>query len=87
MFIYYYYYYFIYIFTLVFRDRVSLCSPGWPGIRSVDQAGLEIKDPPTSASRVLEVGRYLPPVVTLCLLTVSKGDLLLLLLYFLFKLR
>jgi hypothetical protein len=26
----------------VFRDRVSLCSPGCPGTHSVDQAGLEI---------------------------------------------
>ena len=25
----------------VFRDRVSLCSPGCPGTHSVDQAGLE----------------------------------------------
>jgi hypothetical protein len=25
------------------RDRVSLCSPGWPGTHSVDQAGLELK--------------------------------------------
>ncbi|EDL24724.1 interleukin 17 receptor D [Mus musculus] len=30
---------FIYLF-LVFRDRVSLCSPGCPGTHSVDQAGL-----------------------------------------------
>jgi hypothetical protein len=26
-----------------FRDRVSLCSPGYPGTHSVDQAGLELK--------------------------------------------
>jgi hypothetical protein len=37
----------------VFRDRVSLCSPGCPGILSVDQAGLELRNPPASASRVL----------------------------------
>jgi hypothetical protein len=29
--------------SLVFRDRVSLCSPGCPGTHSVDQAGLELK--------------------------------------------
>jgi hypothetical protein len=40
-------------FGLVFRDRVSLCSPGCPGTHSVDQAGLEIRNPPASASRVL----------------------------------
>jgi len=28
---------------LVFRDRVSLCSPGCPGTHSVDQAGLELR--------------------------------------------
>jgi hypothetical protein len=36
-----------------FRDRVSLCSPGSPGTHSVDQAGLELRNPPASASRVL----------------------------------
>jgi hypothetical protein len=35
-----------------FRDRVSLCSPGCPGTHSVDQAGLELRDPPASASQV-----------------------------------
>jgi hypothetical protein len=38
---------------LVFRDRVSLCSPGCPRTHSVDQAGLELRNPPASASRVL----------------------------------
>jgi hypothetical protein len=36
-----------------FRDRVSLYSPGCPGTHSVDQAGLELRDPPASASQVL----------------------------------
>jgi hypothetical protein len=40
---------FIYLF-LVYRDRVSLCSPGCPGTHSVDQAGLELTNPPASAS-------------------------------------
>jgi hypothetical protein len=35
------------------RDRVSLCSPGCPGTHSVDQAGLELRNLPASASRVL----------------------------------
>jgi hypothetical protein len=38
---------------LFFRDRISLCSPGCPGTHSVDQAGLELRNPPASASRVL----------------------------------
>jgi hypothetical protein len=38
---------------LVFRDRVSLCSPDCPGTHFVDQAGLELRNPPASASRVL----------------------------------
>ena len=38
---------------LVFRDRVSLCSPGCPGAHSIDQAGLELRNPPASASQVL----------------------------------
>jgi hypothetical protein len=36
-----------------FRDRVSLCSPGCPGTHSVDQAGLEFRNSPASASQVL----------------------------------
>ena len=40
-------------FGLVFRDRVSLCSPGCPGAHSVDQAGLELRNLPASASQVL----------------------------------
>jgi hypothetical protein len=32
---------FFFLLFLVFRDRVSLCSPGCPGTHFVDQAGLE----------------------------------------------
>ena len=38
---------------LVFRDRVSLCSPGCPGAQAVDQAGLQLRNPPASDSRVM----------------------------------
>jgi hypothetical protein len=38
---------------LVFRDRVSLYSPGCSGTHFVDQAGLELRNLPASASRVL----------------------------------
>jgi hypothetical protein len=34
-------------------DRVSLCSPGCPGTHSIDQVGLELRNPPASASQVL----------------------------------
>nr|BAE23440.1 unnamed protein product [Mus musculus] len=33
-------------FSLVFRDKVSLCSPSCPGTHSVDQAGLELRNLP-----------------------------------------
>jgi hypothetical protein len=38
---------------LFFRGKVSLCSPGCPGTHSVDQSGLEFRNLPVSASRVL----------------------------------
>jgi hypothetical protein len=41
---------FFFFFFLVFRDRVSLYSPGCPGTHFVDQAGLELRNPPASAS-------------------------------------
>jgi hypothetical protein len=40
-------------FSFSFRDRVSLYSPGCPGTHFVDQAGLELRNLPASASRVL----------------------------------
>jgi hypothetical protein len=33
------------LFVSVFQERVSLCSPGFPGTHSIDQAGLELRDP------------------------------------------
>jgi hypothetical protein len=36
-----------------FQDRVSLYSPGCPGTHFVDQAGLELRNLPASASQVL----------------------------------
>jgi hypothetical protein len=39
--------------VLGFLDRVSLCSPGQFRTCSVDKAGLDLRDSPASASRVL----------------------------------
>jgi hypothetical protein len=41
------------LFCFVFRDRVSLYSLGCPGTHFVDRAGLELRNPPASASQVL----------------------------------
>jgi hypothetical protein len=43
-----FYFYFIFIFY-----KASLYSPGCPGIHSVDQAGLKLRNLPASASQVL----------------------------------
>jgi hypothetical protein len=43
----------LFILFLFFWDRVSLYSPGYLGTHSVDQAGLELRNPPASASQVL----------------------------------
>jgi hypothetical protein len=44
---------FLGFFSFFSQDRVSLYSPGCPRTHSVDQAGLELRNPPASASRVL----------------------------------
>jgi hypothetical protein len=41
------------IWVFFFQDKVSLCNPGCPGTPSVDQAGLELRNLPASASQVL----------------------------------
>jgi hypothetical protein len=38
-----------------FWDRVFLCSPGCPGTHDVDHTGLELRNPPASASWVLRL--------------------------------
>jgi hypothetical protein len=49
--------FFFYMSVLSFffppRDRASLYSSGCPGTHFVDQAGLELRNPPASASHVL----------------------------------
>ena len=41
------------VVVFVFRDRVSLYSPGCPGTHFVEQAGLKLRNLPASASQVL----------------------------------
>jgi hypothetical protein len=43
----------LFVCLFVFQDRVSLYSSGCPGTHFVDQAGLELRNPPASASQVL----------------------------------
>ena len=43
---------YVLFFVFFFPDIVSLCSPGCPGTHSVEQAGLELRNPPASASQV-----------------------------------
>jgi hypothetical protein len=47
------FFFFSLVLVLVFQDRVSLYSPGCPGTHFVDKAGLELRNPPASASQVL----------------------------------
>jgi hypothetical protein len=44
---------FLLLLLLFFQDSISLCSPGCPGTHFLDQAGLELRNPPASASQVL----------------------------------
>ena len=45
--------FFVLFWFWFFRDRVFLCSSGCPGTHFVDQAGLELRNLPDSASQVL----------------------------------
>jgi hypothetical protein len=42
--------FFVFVCFFVFQDRVSLYSLGYPGTHFVDQAGLELRNLPASAS-------------------------------------
>ena len=46
-------FYCVFVCLFVFRDRVSLYSPACPGTHFVDQASLELRNAPASASQVL----------------------------------
>jgi hypothetical protein len=47
------YLFYIVCLFLISQDRVSLHNPGCPGTCSIDQVGLELRDPPASASQVV----------------------------------
>jgi hypothetical protein len=61
---------------LVFRDRVSLYSPGCPGTHFVDQVGLELRNPPASASQVLGLKACATTPGWLCFSICGKCSLL-----------
>jgi hypothetical protein len=46
---------FFFFFFFFFQDRVSLYSLSCPGTHFVDQAGLELRNLPASASRLLGI--------------------------------
>jgi hypothetical protein len=46
---------FLFVCLFVFQDRVFLYSPGCLGTHSVDQAGLKLRNLPTSESQVLKL--------------------------------
>jgi hypothetical protein len=46
---------FTFFFFGLILDNVSLCCPGCPGTQSVEQAGLELRNHPASASQVLRI--------------------------------
>jgi hypothetical protein len=48
-------FFFVFLFFFVVVVVVFQDSPGCPGTHFVDQAGLELRNPPASASQVLEL--------------------------------
>ena len=60
-------------FCVVCRDGVSLCLPGCPETLSVDQAGLKHRNPPASASLVLELSHHCPAQIVASFTLFSMG--------------
>ena len=58
------FYFILFYFILVFRDRVSLYTPGCPGTQFADQAVLELWNPPISASLVLGLKTWATTLAT-----------------------
>jgi hypothetical protein len=61
-------------FFFFFLDRVSLCSPGCPGTHSVDQARLELRNPPASASQVHHHARLRPFLISSVISSMYEGS-------------
>jgi hypothetical protein len=53
LFLFLFFFVFVVVVVVFFQDRVFLCSLGCSGTHSVYQAGLELRNRPASASRVL----------------------------------
>jgi hypothetical protein len=63
---------FCFVFCFVFRDRVSLYSPGCPRTHFVDQAGLKLRNPPASASASRVLGLKACATTPGCPLTLKE---------------
>ena len=50
--VFYFFFSFFFFFVWFFKTGFPLYSPGCPGIHSVAQAGLELRNPPASPSQV-----------------------------------
>uniref|UniRef100_A0A8C6MWR6 Uncharacterized protein n=1 Tax=Mus spicilegus TaxID=10103 RepID=A0A8C6MWR6_MUSSI len=57
---------FIYLFIYFVFETGFLCSSGCPGTHFVDQAGLELRNPPASASQVLGLKACLVVLIEVC---------------------
>jgi hypothetical protein len=64
-----------FVCLFVFRDRVSLYSPGCTGTNFVDQAGLELRNPPASASQVLGLKVCTTNAWQDCMILIMKNSL------------
>jgi hypothetical protein len=74
------FFFLFHVLVLFFRDRVFLRSLGCPGTHSVDQAGLELRNPPASASQVLglkacatTLGSVTLSIITLMVTGIKNG--------------
>lgn len=50
----------------MFKNRIFICSPGSPGALSLDQVGLNIRDLPHSAFKVLGLNVYVTIIQLMC---------------------
>ena len=67
--------FFFFFFFFFFFLRRFLCSPGCPGAHSVDQAGLDLRDPPASAFQVLGLKVFASTAWLIIFLKILKSNL------------